>query len=101
MSSRKTKKINKARKSKKGEQQKVVGPLVGVYSEEEYEVESIVKHVEIDGRKFYFVKWKNYTDFCNTPEPAENLENCKELIDEYHARLEAAEEAEKEIKVYM
>ena len=49
--------------------------------EEEYEVEKVIKKRHRKGKPEYFVKWKNYDE--TTWEPLENLENAKNLIDNF------------------
>lgn len=53
---------------------------------EEYEVESIVSHSVVDGVTIYKVTWVGYPgEFTDLKE--DDLENCKELLDEYKAKL--------------
>lgn len=47
--------------------------------EKEYEVEKIVGF----NGELYTVKWKGYSK--TTKEPIENLENCMDLVEEYHS----------------
>ena len=52
-------------------------------SEIEYEVEAIKDKRINDGKIEYLIKWAKYKDDESTWEPIENLENSKELIEEY------------------
>lgn len=49
----------------------------------EYEVESVLDHKNIRGVRHYLVKWVGYSNEENTWEPANGLENCYEVINEY------------------
>merc|ERR1719222_68684 len=74
------------KKKKKGKKKK---------AEAEYEVETIVsKRESEEGKVEYFVKWKGWNASDNTWEPVENLQSSKELIDEFEAKTEDAEESE-------
>merc|ERR1712064_82155 len=53
--------------------------------EEEYEVEKVIKKRTRKGKNEYFVKWKNYDE--TTWEPLENLENAKNLIENFEKDL--------------
>lgn len=57
--------------------------------QKEYEVEDII---DFDGEK-YTVKWKGYKR--TTKEPIENLENCMDLVDAYHRRVEESTEPDR------
>lgn len=50
----------------------------------EYEVEEIKTHrKDSKGRITYLVSWKGYEDHDMTWEPASNLENAKEVVENY------------------
>ena len=49
-----------------------------------YEVEKILDKQIREGKVFYRVKWKNYSEACNTWEPTKNLRSCIDLVDEYN-----------------
>ncbi|EPB88450.1 hypothetical protein HMPREF1544_04685 [Mucor circinelloides 1006PhL] len=71
-------------------------------AEEEYEVERVESH-QITGKGKraklqYLVKWKNYPDSDNTWEPAEAVENAKQLVDEYWATQGGEKEREEVFK---
>ena len=51
--------------------------------EDQYKVESILKHKNINKQKYYLVKWKNYPDSENTWEPEQNLNECSKIIEKY------------------
>ena len=63
-------------------------PLMEVQGNPEWEVEKILDMKDFRGKPKYLVKWKGYSDYDSTWEPLENLENSKELVNEYHAKLE-------------
>ena len=50
---------------------------------DQYKVEKILKHKDINKQRHYLVKWKNYSDFKNTWESEENLNRCSEVIEKY------------------
>ena len=78
------------------EGQKVVPPQpVVIDGEEEYEVEKILNRRKIWGRDKFLVWWKGYTVEADIWEGQENLENAKELVEEFER--EYREEA-KEIR---
>ena len=54
--------------------------------EEEYEVETILAKEEIEGKVFYFIKWKGFPDTWNTWEP-ETIMDCPEKIQEFEEKL--------------
>ncbi|CAG8470473.1 10771_t:CDS:2 [Dentiscutata heterogama] len=47
-----------------------------------YEVDQIIAHKVANGRDLYLVTWKGYSK--DTWEPAENLDDCREKLDEFH-----------------
>lgn len=53
----------------------------------EFEVESIVAHRFVDGRKQYYVKWVNFGPNDNTWEPEENLDGSLGLVEDYESTL--------------
>ena len=61
-------------------------PLV-INNENEYEVERIIDRRTIrTGRKAkrqYLIKWRGYPEYENTWENLENLQNCKELVQDF------------------
>ncbi|KAG5681699.1 hypothetical protein PVAND_011109 [Polypedilum vanderplanki] len=66
--------------------------------EEVYTVEKILQKRIRLGKAEYFLKWKNYSDNDNTWEPAENIQNCKELIVEFEESLKRKENAAEKLK---
>ncbi|KAK9381190.1 uncharacterized protein V2V93DRAFT_379848 [Kockiozyma suomiensis] len=58
--------------------------------EDEYAVEAILSHGydKATGHLLYYVKWEGYDEESdNTWESVSNLDGCKELLDEYHAKV--------------
>ena len=64
--------------------------------EDEYEVEEILDKEVVSTKSRigpkakvrYLVKWKNWGDEENSWEPRENLDGCRELVEEFEERLE-------------
>ena len=54
-----------------------------VNGELEYEVKAIVTHKPQGQRNLYLVKWKGYPTSDNTWEPVRNLDNAKQILEEY------------------
>jgi len=66
------------------EGQKIILPkLVIIKGEEEFEVEKILNKRTIRGKEKFLVRWKGYMMEENTWESRENLENAKELVEEF------------------
>ena len=55
-----------------------------VHGEEEWEIEAIMAHKKTQCGIKYLVKWKGYPESENSWEPAENLENAKDMVEDYH-----------------
>ncbi|GME55239.1 putative chromo domain shadow protein [Neofusicoccum parvum] len=55
--------------------------------EDEYEIESILEHKEFAGDTYYLVKWAHYPLDNESWFTAEELEDARELLDEYLAAL--------------
>jgi hypothetical protein len=51
--------------------------------QEEWEVEAILGHKGMNNRRRYLIHWKGYSPADNTWEPAWNLSNAQELLDDY------------------
>jgi len=64
-------------------QKKTLPKLVIIEGEEEFEVEKIINKRTIRGKKKFLVRWKGYTVEEDTWESRENLENAKELVEEF------------------
>ena len=76
------------------EGQKVVSPqLVVIDGEEEYEVEKILNRRKVQGKDKFLVWWKEYIVETDIWKEWENLENMKELVEEFEReyRKEAEE----------
>ena len=54
-----------------------------VHGELEYKVEAIVTHKPQGQKNLYLVKWKGYPTGDNTWEPEQNLDNAKQILEEY------------------
>ncbi|KAL5015151.1 hypothetical protein ScPMuIL_009421 [Solemya velum] len=55
-----------------------------------WEVEHIIDHDEDeDGKFFYYIKWKGWSNAHNSWEPRDNL-NAPELLEQYHTELNTA-----------
>ena len=79
--------------------------LVIIEGEEEFEVEKILNKQVVQGKEKFLVWWKGYTAEGDTWESRENLENAKELVEEFEReygeeteelRRQELEEEEKE-----
>ena len=64
-------------------QKKTPPKLVVIKEEEEFEVEKIINKRTVRGKEKFLVRWKGYTAEEDTWESRENLENAKELVEEY------------------
>ena len=49
----------------------------------DYEVEAILNHRDVRGRREYLIKWRGYPSEDATWEPASNLDNCSKLLRAY------------------
>ena len=87
-------------KKKKLSRQHYQRPIENEVQEQEFQVEKIVGCKGEGNKTLYFIKWKGYSDADNTWEPAENLTNCPELLEEFRTHqgvrdgLEEKESAE-------
>ena len=70
------------------EQQKEVPQPVIIEGEEEWKVEKILNKRKVQGRDKYLVRWKGFTAEGDTWESRENLENAKELVEEFEKKYE-------------
>jgi len=86
-------------------QKKVPPKPVIIEGEEEFEVEKIINKRIVRGKEKFLVQWKGYTAEADTWESRENLENAKELVEEFEReygkeaeelRRQELEEEEKE-----
>ena len=64
-------------------QKKIPPKPVIIEGEEEFKVEKILNKRTIRGKEKFLVRWKGYTVEENTWENRENLENAKELVEEF------------------
>jgi len=65
-----------------GQKKKQPAPVI-IEGEEEWEVERILNKRQVRGKDKYLVCWKEFTAESNTWEGRENLENAKEVIEEF------------------
>jgi len=65
------------------EQKKTPPKPVIIEGEEEFEVEKIINKRMVRGKEKFLVRWKGYTAEEDTWENRENLENAKELVEEF------------------
>ena len=61
-------------------------PSIELDEGQEYDVKSILDSKVVKNKLYYFVDWLGYTPADRTWEPAENLNNTKELVVEFHQR---------------
>jgi len=87
------------------EQKRMPLKPVIIEGEEEFEVEKILNKRMVRGKEKFLVRWKGYTAEEDTWENKENLENAKELVEEFkkkygeeveELRQQKQEEEEKE-----
>jgi len=64
-------------------QKKIPPKPVIIEGEEEFEVEKILNKRTVRGKEKFLVRWKGYTVEEDTWENKENLENVKELVEEF------------------
>jgi len=64
-------------------QKKTLPKLVIIEGEEEFEVEKIINKRTVRGKEKFLVRWKGYMAEKDTWESRENLENAKELVEEF------------------
>jgi len=86
-------------------QKKIPPKPVIIKGEEEFEVEKILNKRTVRGKEKFLVRWKGYTAEEDTWENRKNLENAKELVEEFEReygeeveelRWQEQEEEEKE-----
>jgi len=73
-----------------GQQKEAPQPIV-IEGEEEWEVERILNKRKVQGRDKYLVWWKGFTAEGDTWEGRKNLENVKELVEEFEKEYERDE----------
>jgi len=88
----------------KGQKKTLPKPVI-IKGEEEFEVEKILNKRMVRGKEKFLVRWKGYTAEEDTWENKKNLENAKELVEEFEReygeevkelRQQEQEEEEKE-----
>ena len=80
--------IKRYRELVRGQRVKELKP-VEVDGVEEWEVEKILNKRKVQGVDKYLVRWKGFTAENDIWKREKNLENAKELVDEFEGRLEA------------
>ena len=64
-------------------QKKILPKSVIIEGEEEFKVEKIINKRTVRGKEKFLVRWKGYMAEKDTWESRENLENAKELVEEF------------------
>jgi len=64
-------------------QKRILPKPVIIEGEEEFEIEKISNKRIVRGKEKFLVRWKGYTAEEDTWENKENLENAKELVEEF------------------
>lgn len=64
----------------------------------DFVVEKILSKREENGKTEYYLKWQGYSDEHNTWEPANNLNNCPQLIEKFEYGVMLEEKKRKRIK---
>ena len=67
-------------------QKKILPKLVIIKGEEEFEVEKLLNKRMVRGKEKFLVRWKGYTVEEDTWENRKNLENTKELVEEFERK---------------
>ena len=70
-----------------GQQKEVPQPVI-IEEEEEWKVEKILNKRKVQEKDKYLVRWKGFTVEGDTWESRENLENAKELVEEFEKEYE-------------
>jgi len=65
-----------------GQKVEVPKPVI-IEGEKKWEVERVLNKRKVQGKDKYLVQWKGFTAENNTWEGIENLENAKELVEEF------------------
>ena len=67
-------------------QKKIPPKLLIIEGQKEFEVEEILNKRTIRGKEKFLVRWKGYTVEEDTWENRKNLENTKELVEEFERK---------------
>jgi len=67
-------------------QKKIPPKLLIIEGQKEFEVEEILNKRTIRGKEKFLVRWKGYTVEEDTWENRKNLENTKELVEEFEGK---------------
>jgi len=73
-------------------QKKIPPKPVIIEGEEKFEVEKIINKRMVRGKERFLVRWKGYTTEEDTWESRENLENAKELVEEFERKYREEDE---------
>ena len=73
-------------KSQVERQKKILPKLLIIKGQEEFKIEKILNKRTIRGKEKFLVRWKGYTAKEDTWENRENLENTKELVEEFERK---------------
>ena len=73
-------------KSQVERQKKILPKLLIIKGQEEFKIEKILNKRTIRGKEKFLVRWKGYTAEEDTWENRENLENTKELVEEFERK---------------
>ena len=62
--------------------------------EDEWDIQKVISHKDINGHKWYKVKWTGYNE--TTWEPEKNLRNAIKKVEEYYKRASQAKKKKKD-----
>ncbi len=55
-------------------------------AEEEFEVQEVLAHCKVKGQDQYFIRWKGFTPYDDSWEPAPNLDNAQEALKRFQKK---------------
>ena len=68
---------------------------VSLDEDNRYQMESIRKERVLKGKTQFLIKWVGYSEYQNTWEPPEYLEECNKFLEEFYMRLKRVETAKR------